>query len=48
MLETHLAGKTTKKRQISNTPKPTGHILLPHTTIHRETRRAPAPPDIDS
>jgi hypothetical protein len=45
MLETHLAGKTTKKRQNfepSITPACTEHL---HFTLNGETRRAPGPPD---
>jgi hypothetical protein len=44
MLETHLADKTTEKRQNFDpfTP-PTGAENL-HFMLNRETRRAPAPP----
>jgi hypothetical protein len=41
MLETHLTGKTTKKRQNfdpSTSPASTEHLYL---TLNRETRRAP-------
>jgi hypothetical protein len=44
MLETHLAGKITKKRQNfdpSTPPASTEHL---HFTLNRETRRAPRPP----
>jgi hypothetical protein len=44
MLETHVAGKTTKKRQNfdPSTPPPgTEHL---HFTLNGETRRAPGPP----
>jgi hypothetical protein len=45
MLETHLAGKTTKKRQnIDPSTPPAGAENL-HFTLNRETRRAPRPPD---
>jgi hypothetical protein len=43
MLEIHLTGKTTKKRQnfdSSTTPACTEHL---HFTLNRETRRAPGP-----
>jgi hypothetical protein len=44
MLETHLAGKATKKRQNfdpSMLPACTEHL---HFTLNRETRRASGPP----
>jgi hypothetical protein len=45
MLETHLAGKTTKKRQNfdpSTSPACAEHL---HFTLNGETRRAPGLPD---
>jgi hypothetical protein len=45
MLEIHLAGKTTKKRQTSNTSTPSAHAEHPHSMLNRENRRAPLPPD---
>jgi hypothetical protein len=44
MLEIHLIGKATEKRQNfdSSTPLPCAEHL--HFTLNRETRRAPAPP----
>jgi hypothetical protein len=48
MLETHLAGKTNKKKQYSNSPDPPAHTKLLHTTLYRETRRAPQPPEASS
>jgi hypothetical protein len=44
MLDTHLTGKTTKKRQnfdSSTTPACAEHL---HFTLNRETRRDPTPP----
>jgi hypothetical protein len=44
MLEIHLTGKTTEKRQNfdpSTPPACTEHL---HCTLNRETRRAPTPP----
>jgi hypothetical protein len=44
MLETHLAGKASEKRQNfdpSTLPACTEHL---HFTLNRETRRAPTPP----
>jgi hypothetical protein len=44
MLETHLAGKTTKKRQNFDTfTSPAGAEHL-HFMLNGETRRAPGPP----
>jgi hypothetical protein len=42
MLETHLAVKTTKKKQKSNTPETPA---CTEAMLYRETRRAPTPPD---
>jgi hypothetical protein len=45
MLETHLAGKATEKRQNfdpSTLPACAEHL---HFRLNRETRRAPRPPD---
>jgi hypothetical protein len=44
MLETHLAGKTTQKRQnidLSTPPAGAEHL---HFMLNGETRRAPGPP----
>jgi hypothetical protein len=44
MLETHLAGKTTEKRQnFDPSTHPAGAENL-HFTLNGETRRAPGPP----
>jgi hypothetical protein len=48
MLEIHPAGKTTKKRQNSDTSTPTAHACHPHSTLNGETIRAPTPPDTSS
>jgi hypothetical protein len=48
MLEIHLAGKTTKKRQNSDTSTPPAHAQHPPTTLNGEARRAPMPPDASS
>jgi hypothetical protein len=45
MLETKLAGKATKKKQNTDTPKPP---WLLHAKLYGENRRAPAPPDTSS
>jgi hypothetical protein len=47
-VEICLAGKTTKRRQNSNSSTPPAHTEHPHSMINRETRRAPAPPDASS
>jgi hypothetical protein len=44
MLETHLAGKTTKKRQNFDPSTPPGGAENLHFMLNRETRRAPGPP----
>jgi hypothetical protein len=44
MLETHLAGKTTKKRQNFDPSTPPARTENLHLTLNRETRRAPRPP----
>jgi hypothetical protein len=44
MLETHLAGKTTKKRQNFDPSTPPAGSENLHFTINGETRRAPRPP----
>jgi hypothetical protein len=45
MLEIHLAGKITKKRQNSDISTPPTYTWHPHFTLNRETRRALMPPD---
>jgi hypothetical protein len=45
MLEIHLAGKTTKKRQNSDTSTSPACTYHPHSTSNGETRRALAPPN---
>jgi hypothetical protein len=42
MLETHLAGRTTKKSQNSNTSELPACTQLPHAMIYRGTRRPSA------
>jgi hypothetical protein len=44
MLEIHLTGKTTKKRQNFDSSTPPARAEHLHFTLNRETRRAPAPP----
>jgi hypothetical protein len=44
MLETHLAGKTTKKRQNSDPFTPPASAEHLHFMLNGETRRAPGPP----
>jgi hypothetical protein len=44
-MEIHIAGKTTKKRQNSDISTPPDCAYHPHSTVNKETRRAPAPPD---
>jgi hypothetical protein len=44
MLETHLAGKTTKKRQNFDHSTPPVCAEHLHFTLNRETRRSPRPP----
>jgi hypothetical protein len=44
MLETYLAGKTTKKRQNFDLSTPPAGAQHFHFTLNRETRRAPGPP----
>jgi hypothetical protein len=44
MLETHLAGKATKKRQNFDPSTPPACTENLHFTLNRETRRAPRPP----
>jgi hypothetical protein len=44
MLETHLAGKTTKKRQNFNPSTPPAGAENLHFTLNGETRRAHGPP----
>jgi hypothetical protein len=48
MLETHRAGKTTKKRQNSDTSTPLACTELPKAMKYRETRRVPMPPGTGS
>jgi hypothetical protein len=48
MLETNLAGKTTKKRQNSDTYDPLASTELPHVTLYRQTKRAPTLPEAGS
>jgi hypothetical protein len=43
MLETHLAGKATEKRQNFDPSTPPASIEHLHITLNRETRRAPGP-----
>jgi hypothetical protein len=45
MLETHLAGKTTKKRQNFDPSTPPVCAENLHFTLNGKTRRAPGPPD---
>jgi hypothetical protein len=45
MLEIHLAGKTTKKRQNSNTSTPPARAYHAHAMLKEDTRRAPMLPD---
>jgi hypothetical protein len=45
MLETHLAGKATEKRQNFEPSTPPARAEQLHFTLYRETRRAPGPPD---
>jgi hypothetical protein len=44
MLETHLAGKTTEKRQNIDPFTPPASTENLHFTLNGETRRAPRPP----
>jgi hypothetical protein len=44
MLETHLAGKTTEKRQNFDPSTPPACAENLHFTLKGETRRAPGPP----
>jgi hypothetical protein len=44
MLETHLTGKTTEKRQNFDSSTPPACTEHPHFTLNGETRRAPSPP----
>jgi hypothetical protein len=44
MLETHLAGKATEKRQNFDPSKPPACTKHLHFTLNREIRRAPRPP----
>jgi hypothetical protein len=44
MLETHFAGKITKKRQNFDPSTPPASTENLHFTLNRETRRAPRPP----
>jgi hypothetical protein len=44
MLETHLTGKTTEKRQNFDLSTPPACAYHLHFTLNRETRRAPMPP----
>jgi hypothetical protein len=43
MLETHLAGKTTEKRQNFDPSTPPAGAENLHFTLNRETRRTPGP-----
>jgi hypothetical protein len=45
MLETHLAGKTTEKRQNFDPSTPPASAEHLHFMLNGETRRAPGPPD---
>jgi hypothetical protein len=44
MLETHFAGKTTKKKQNFDSSTPPAGAENLHFTLNRETRRAPGLP----
>jgi hypothetical protein len=44
MLETHLAGKITEKRQNFDPSTPPAHTVNFHFTLNGETRRAPGLP----
>jgi hypothetical protein len=44
MLETHIAGKTTEKRQNFDASTPPAGAENLHFTLNGETRRAPGPP----
>jgi hypothetical protein len=44
MLETHLAGKATEKRQNFEPSTPPACTEHPHFTLNEETKRAPRPP----
>jgi hypothetical protein len=46
MLETHLAGKATKKRQNFDLSTPPAGAENLHFTLNKETRRAPRPPPV--
>jgi hypothetical protein len=46
MLETHLAGKATEKRQNSAPSTPPASAENLHFTLNGETRRAPGLPDV--
>jgi hypothetical protein len=45
MLETHLAGKTTEKRQNFDSSTPSACTENLHFTLNRENRRGSGPPD---
>jgi hypothetical protein len=45
MLETHLAGKATKKRQNFDPSRPPAGAENLHFTLNGETRRTPVPPE---
>jgi hypothetical protein len=45
MLKTHLAGKTTEKRQNFDPSTPPASTENLYFMLNRETRRAPGPPD---
>jgi hypothetical protein len=44
MLETHLVGKTTEKKQNFDPSTPPAGVEHLHFTLNGETRRAPRPP----
>jgi hypothetical protein len=46
MLETHLAGKATEKRQNFDPSTPPACTENLHFTLNGETRRAPRPPPV--
>jgi hypothetical protein len=46
MLETHLAGKITEKRQNFDPSTPSAGAENLHFTLNREVRRALRPPDV--
>jgi hypothetical protein len=45
MLEIHLTGKTTEKRQNFDSSTPPAHAYHSHSTLNGETRKVPVLPD---